>query len=236
MINEKTILNMVIQMIDTDQFSQAEEDEIRKALAGKAAKKDEEIFSQYISKMQQWQVSKPNNQGNAATEKMQEFFICPKGPDAVKCTSHVKFERDGIRFIDNPYTIKETETIREWVEDHPNDVRGLAAGLWLSGGLSPQAILNLKTDACWGGTMDRLIHMGDIVIDRSLFQRWDRFRIVKRAIDQHQKGLPYVFMFYEKNEWHKLNGNAIQIKMFHICRNLDITYKRFSNNEIILFQ
>lgn len=85
-----------------------------------------------------------------------------------------------------------------------------------------------------GRNADELIYMSALAVDRSIFQQWDRFRIVKRAMDQHQEQLPYVFMYHGKNGWHKLRGNAIQMKMVHICRDISLTYKGFSNNEVIL--
>lgn len=227
-----TVCEMLLQMIDGNHLSVAEEAAIRKALDGKAAKSEEDLFKQYALELNRAKASEPCRQGSTAGEWMQEFLILSECFDKKKTASNLRLKKDGIRFIDNPYTVTEAEAIREWVEDHPYDVRGLAIGLWLSGGITPETILNLKTAECWKD--NEITCMDDTAVDRAIFQRWDRFRIVKRALDQHQGKQPYVFMVYEESRWKKLNGNAIQLKLFHICRDIGITYNGFSNNDAIM--
>lgn len=231
-----TVCEMLLQIIDTNQFSLAEEAEIRKALEGKAEKSEEELFRLYASDLNRSKTAEPARQKNTADGGMQEYLFFPENSKVGKTAPNVRFERNGIRFIDNPYADDETELIKEWAEDHPYDVRGLAVGLWLTGGITPEAIINLRIEDCQGRgkNADDLIYMGSLAVDRTIFQQWERFRIVKRAMDLHQEQLPYVFMFYGKSGWHKLNGNALQMKMVHICRSTGITYKGFSNNEVIL--
>lgn len=235
--NNLTTYEMLLQIIIGNGLSVAEESEIKKVLNEREKIMSEEKFQQYTSELNRCQTPESHKIQNIVSEDMQKYYICPKDTKTEKSASRTMFERNGIRFIDNPYTAEETAVIREWVEDHPFDVRGLAVSLWLSGGIAPEAIINLRTSDCWSGGRDthELIHMGNIAVDRSIFQQWDRFRIVKRAMELHQAKQPYVFMVYDRNQWSKLNGNAIQLKMFHICRNLGIRYRKFSNNEIILF-
>lgn len=231
-----TVCEMFLHMIDGNHLSVAEETAIRKALDGKAEKGEDKIFRQYASELNKFKSSDPSRQRSVADEGMQEYLIFPQSFEARKMAPNVRFERNGIRFIENPYTNAETETIKEWVEDHPYDVRGLAVELWLSGGITPEAIMHLRAEDCLrdGRNADEFIYLDNYAVDKSIFQRWDRFRIVKRAMDQHQEHLPYVFMSHGKSGWHKLNGNALQMKTVHICRSIGITYKGFSNNEIIL--
>lgn len=212
-MNEKnlTVCEMFLHMIDGNHLSAKEERAIRNALDSKAEKIKEDIFLQYASGSGRSRPPEPDRQGTTADGWMQEFLLLSKYPDAEKTASNVRFEKDGIRFMENPYSATETEAVREWIEDHPYDVRGLAVGLWLSGGITPETILNLKTAECWGNGWNdnKITCMDGTAVDRSIFQRWDRFRIVKRALDQHQGKQPYVFMVYEKSRWKKLNGNAI---------------------------
>ncbi|MCM1500455.1 MAG: hypothetical protein NC124_18490, partial [Clostridium sp.] len=237
-MNERnlTVCEMLLQMIKTNQLSLAEETAIRKALDGKAGKSEEELFRQYALELNRAKASEPCRQRSGTDSGIQEYLIFPKDFKTGKTAPNARFERNGIRFIDNPYTDCETEMIKEWVEDHPYDVRALAVGLWLSGGITPEAIINLRIEDFqgMGRNADELIYMGALAVDRSIFQQWDRFRIVKRAMDQHQEQLPYVFMYHGKSRWHKLKGNAIQMKTVHICRDIGLTYKGFSNNEVIL--
>ncbi len=231
-----TVCEMFLQMIDGNHLSVAEEAEIRNALNNKAEKIEEELFRLYASDLNRSKTDEPARKRSATEEGMHEYLIFPENSKTGKTAPNVRFERNGIRFIDNPYADDETEMIKDWVEDHPYDVRGLAVGLWLSGGITPEAIINLRIEDCQGRgrNADELIYMGALAVDKAIFQQWDRFRIVKRAMDQHQGQLPYVFMYHGKSGWHKLNGNAIQMKMVHICRSTGITYKGFSNNEVIL--
>jgi len=237
-MNERklTACEMLLQIIDTNQFSLAEEATIRKALEGKAEKTEEGLFRQYASELNKSKAFEPDRKKSTADGGMQEYLIFPENSKTGKTAPNLRFERNGIRFIDNPYTDGETEMIKEWVEDHPYDVRALAVGLWLSGGITPEAIINLMVEDCQGRgrNANDLIYMGSLAVDRTIFQQWERFRIVKRAMDLHQEQLPYVFMFYGKCGWHKLSGNALQMKTVHICRSIGITYKGFSNNEVIL--
>lgn len=235
--NTMTVYDIMIQMISEDHLSLEEETELKKMLNKRHEIISEDKFQQYVSELNRCKAPEPLKPKSSVPDDIQKYYIYPKDIRSEKSASHTIFERNGIRFIDNPYSTEETAIIREWAEDHPFDVRGLAVALWLSGGITPEAVINLKTADCWNGGRDgdEFICMGNIAVDKSIFQQWDRFRIVKRAVDLHQGRQPYVFMVYEKNQWSKLHGNSIQLKMFHICRNLGITYKRFSNNEIILF-
>ena len=55
----------------------------------------------------------------------------------------------GINYIDNPFSSNETALVREWINRHPKDIRGLAVGLWLfSGDISIKQIVNLKKKNC----------------------------------------------------------------------------------------
>lgn len=233
-----TVCEMVLHMINGYHFSVAEETAIRKALDGKAEaeKRMDEIFRKCASEKNKFKSSDSSRQRSVADEEMQEYLIYPQSFETSNMTPRVLIERNGIRFINNPYTNAESEMIKEWVEDHPYDVRGLAVGLWLSGGITPEAIIQLKakdflTDC---KNANKIIYLDNCAVDKGIFQRWDRFRIVKRAMEQHQEHLPYVFMYQDKSGWHKLNGNAIQMKMVHICGEIGIAYQGFSNNELIL--
>ena len=53
-----------------------------------------------------------------------------------------------IQYINNPYTPEETERIKEWIELHPDDIRGMAIGLWFTGDVSLLEIANLKREEC----------------------------------------------------------------------------------------
>lgn len=135
-----TVCEMLLQMIVGNHLSVAEEAEIRKALERKAVKSKEDLFRQYALEINRSKASEPDRQRNATDGGIQEYLIFPKDFKTGKAAPNARFERNGIRFIDNPYTDGETEMIKEWVENHPYDVRALAVGLWLSGGITQRRL------------------------------------------------------------------------------------------------
>ena len=83
-----------------------------------------------------------------------------------------------IQYINNPYTPEETERIKEWIELHPDDIRGMAIGLWFTGDVSLLEIANLKREEC----------------HKDIFKKWKRARFVAKALELHPKNTDYVFM------------------------------------------
>lgn len=137
---------------------------------------------------------------------------------------------DEFRYIRNPYSEKETDMIMEWIEDHPTDTRALAIGLWLSGGLCPMQIINLKKEEYFGNS-----NMPDITIsfDKNIFNVWQRFNYIRKAAKLHPENTMYVFMVEKNGIWKKLTGRSLQVKLYHICQNIGIKYKPFHQNEVI---
>lgn len=136
----------------------------------------------------------------------------------------------GIRHICNPYPEGDTELIMEWIEDHPSDTRSLAIGLWLSGGLCPMQIINLKKEDCWGNN-----DMGDrnIGYDRNIFNVWQRANYIRKAIKLHPEEDKYVFMVKKDGNWKKLTERSLQIKLYYICQDIGIKYRAFHLNEAV---
>ena len=125
-----------------------------------------------------------------------------------------------IRYIENPYTVEETEKIREWVELHPNDIRGMAIGLWFTGDVSLLEIANLKREEC----------------HKDIFKKWKRARFVAKALELHPKNTDYVFMIINDGRWEKLTVQGFMMKLYHVCNRLGIEYKRISRNEAMLYK
>lgn len=138
----------------------------------------------------------------------------------------------GIRQISNPYSEQDTNLIMEWIEDHSDDTRALAVGLWLSGGLSPLQIINLKKDECWGNTntSDKIVE-----IDRNIFNIWQRANYIRKAIKLHPEEDKYVFMISKDGVWKKLTERSLPIKLYYICQDIGIKYKAFHHNEMIVY-
>ena len=123
-----------------------------------------------------------------------------------------------IQYINNPYTPEETERIKEWIELHPSDIRGLALGLWFAGDVSMEEIANMKME---DGHKD-------------IFRKWKRARFIINALKLHPENKDYVFMAINDGRLEKLTPQSFQMKLYHICNRLGLEYKRINRNEAIV--
>ena len=126
--------------------------------------------------------------------------------------------RNVIQYINNPYTPEETERIKEWIELHPSDIRGLALGLWFAGDVSMEEIANMKME---DGHKD-------------IFRKWKRARFIINALKLHPENKDYVFMSINDGRLEKLTPQSFQMKLYHICNRLGLEYKRINRNEAIV--
>lgn len=125
-----------------------------------------------------------------------------------------------IQYINNPYTPEETERIKEWIELHSDDIRGMAIGLWFTGDVSLLEIANLKREEC----------------HKDIFKKWKRARFVAKALELHPKNTDYVFMIINDGRWEKLTVQGFMMKLYHVCNRLGIEYKRINRNEAMLYK
>ncbi len=125
-----------------------------------------------------------------------------------------------IQYINNPYTPEETERIKEWIELHSDDIRGMAIGLWFTGDVSLLEIANLKREEC----------------HKDIFKKWKRARFVAKALELHPKNKDYVFMAINDGKLEKLTPQSFQMKLYHVCNRLGIEYKRINRNEAMLYK
>lgn len=137
-----------------------------------------------------------------------------------------------ISYIDNPYTYEETEKIMEWTEMHPADVKGLAVSLWFTGGISFTEIVSLAKTDCWGNkrAADSIMQFKE-----NLFEVSTRAKIVRNALNMHPKDVRYVFVVPRRDNsgWRRLSEQELQGKLWHICKQLEITYKTVSRDEAL---
>lgn len=140
--------------------------------------------------------------------------------------------RPGITYIDCPYSRGEKEKIMEWIRKHGgHDEKALAVALWLSGGIAPREIANLRTED-WKDGKTAGESPG---YDRGTSWQRNRGEIMKNVLKLHPDGLKYVFMRRKGSEWAKLKSGSLQMKMYNICDELGIVYKSFHQNEAIRY-
>ena len=124
----------------------------------------------------------------------------------------------GIRYVDNPYTEEEISKIREWIGLHPYDIRGLALGLWFLGNISVVQIVNLKRKD----------------YHEDLMKKCEKDRLVAKALELQPKDGEYVFMVEKNGIWKKLTAKGLQIKLYYVCEDLGIHYKKIHRNEAVI--
>lgn len=135
------------------------------------------------------------------------------------------------KYIKCPYSVEERKKILEWIERHQYDAKALAVALWLSGGIAPQDIINLRKEDCCGDR-NMVVAMG---CRKKNSKKWERAEIVQKALNLHPEELEFVFMFQKDSEWKKLKGSSIQMKLYNICDEIGIVYKSFHKDAAIKF-
>lgn len=121
-------------------------------------------------------------------------------------------------YIDNPYTDTETEKIKEWIDSHTNDIRGLALGLWFNGDVSLEEITNLKKEDARKG----------------IFKKWKKARFISKALELHSQRRDYVFMVINDGQLEKLTAQGLMMKLYHVCNKLGIKYKKINKDEAMV--
>lgn len=150
--------------------------------------------------------------------KMAEEDMLGFVPDRHIYRNYLMYPDREIHYIDNPYNTEETEKIKEWIDLHPNDIRGLALGLWFVGDVSFAEIANMKLE---DGHND-------------IFRKWERARFITSALKLHPENKDYVFMAVNERRLEKLTPQSFQMKLYHICNRLGLEYKRINRNEAIV--
>lgn len=150
--------------------------------------------------------------------KMSEEDMLGFVPDRHIYRNYLMYPDREIHYIDNPYSTEETEKIKEWIDLHPNDIRGLALGLWFAGDVSLAEIANLKKEDA----------------NKGILRKYKRARFITRALKLHSQRGDYVFMVINDGQWEKFTPQGFMMKLYHICNKLGIKYKRINRNEAML--
>ena len=150
--------------------------------------------------------------------KMAEEDMLRFVPDRHIYRNYLLCSDRGIRYIENPYTVEETEKIREWIDSHTNDIRGLALGLWFAGDVSLVEISNMKKEDA---------HKG-------ILKKWARARFITSALKLHSQRGDYVFMVINGEPLEKLTAQGLMMKLYHICNKLGIKYRKINKDEAMV--
>lgn len=162
--------------------------------------------------------------------RMADENILNFDPDRRIYRHYIEAER-GIIYIDNPYSFSETESIKVWIDRHPDDIRGLALGYFFTTDASLAEIVHMeKADQ----GENSLISPDIVKINKNVRISKEKARIISKALKRCPAKEKYIFMIQKKGKWEKLNEKGIQLRLYHICKELGITYRPIGKNEAIL--
>lgn len=141
--------------------------------------------------------------------------------------------------IERPYYGLEWRKIRDWLEQNPQDVCGLALALWFAGGISPGEITELRKSCLMDSD-------GEYSTDPSVLRKsgWEEYLkltrkrslIIHAALDMYPGvDREYIFMIEGKRKLRKLPKTAMKEKLESICREVGVTYKPFKCSDMILW-
>lgn len=143
---------------------------------------------------------------------------------------YIEAER-GVIFIDNPYSFSETESIKVWIDRHPDDIRGLALGYFFTTDVSLTEIVHMeKADQ----SENSLISPDIVKINKNVRISKEKARIISKALKKCPPKEMNIFMVQKRGKWQKLNEKGIQLRLYHICQELGITYRPIGKNEALL--
>lgn len=185
-----------------------------------SSKLSEPIITSFISQMRDvYKLSK--NQKlcfmgllQVGLNKMAKESMLSFTPDKYLYRNYVALDRK-IQYIDNPFTIEQTEQIRQWLNIHDDNCRNLCLTLFFAGGLSMSEIVNLKKDDCHRGILK------------------EKEEIVEKALNMHPMRGEYIFMDMKKGRPERLTTKGLQVKLYNICEVLGIEYKKIDRHGVL---
>lgn len=128
--------------------------------------------------------------------------------------------------IERPYEGEDLEKIAAWLEENPEDVRGLAVAFWLLGEISAKEMVNLRpSDLVSCSDEDAITIRRNTSVDTLLLTP-ERKRIIHAALNLYNgRGKEYVFMVKDRGKLRKLSEVGLLGKLAAICRQVDVMYK-----------
>lgn len=141
--------------------------------------------------------------------------------------------------IERPYYGPEWRKIREWLEQNPQDVCGLALSMWFAGGISPGEITELRKsylmDSDGGYSSNPSVLRKNGSEDYLKLTR-KRSLIIHAALDMYPGvDREYIFMTKGKRKLKKLTKTDMKEKLESICREVGVKYKPFKCSDMILW-
>lgn len=141
--------------------------------------------------------------------------------------------------VERPYAGVEWGKIKDWLEQHPRDVPGLALALWFEGEISLGEIIGLKKSHLMDYSGEYSVE--PVVLKKNESEDYLRLtskrrRVIRAALDMYPGAdQKYIFMVEGKKRLKKLPEMELQEKLKTICRETGVKYKPLKSSEMILW-
>lgn len=217
-----TMKKLAIRIIREGRLTKEQEAAVRECLGLGTCVQDDRSLCGYMSQEE----AKEVNMGDDGMKEMHDriYGRCIGG----NSTGNIDFseamkEKYG---IERPFEGEDLEKIATWLEQNPEDVRGLAVALWLLGEISTEEIVNLRpSDLVSCSDDDAAVIRRNTSIDYLLLTP-KRKRIIHAALELYRgRGKEYVFMSESRGKLRKLSEVGLLGKLAAICRQVDVAYK-----------
>lgn len=217
-----TMKKLAIRIIREGRLTKEQEAAVRECLGLGTCVQDDRSLCGYMSQEE----AKEINMGDDGMKEMHDriYGRCIRGSSAKDIDFYGNLKRE--HGIERPFEGEALEKIAAWLEENPEDVRGLAVAFWLLGEISTEEIVNLRpSDLVSCSDADAVMIRRNTSIDYLLLTP-ERKRIIHVALELYQgRGKEYVFMCESRGKIRKLSEVGLLAKLAAICRQVDVTYK-----------
>lgn len=217
-----TMKKLAIRIIREGRLTKEQESAVRECLGLGTCVQDDRSLCGYMSQEE----AKEVNMGDDGMKEMHDriYGRCIGGSSAKDIDFYGNLKRE--HGIERPFEGEALEKIAAWLEENPEDVRGLAVAFWLLGEISAKEIANLRpSDLVSCSDEDAITIRRNTSVDILLLTP-ERKRIIHAALNLYNgRGKEYVFMTESRGKLRKLSETGLLVKLAAICRQVDVTYK-----------
>ena len=217
-----TMKKLAIRIIREGRLTKEQESAVRECLGLGTCVQDDRALCGYMGQEEAKEVNMEADRMKEMHDRIYGRCIGGNSTGNIDFSGAMK-EKYG---IERPYEGEDLEKIAAWLEQNPEDVRGLAVAFWLLGEISMEEIVNLRpSDLVSCSDEDAITIRRNTSVDILLLTP-ERKRIIHAALNLYNgRGKEYVFMTESRGKLRKLSETGLLVKLAAICRQVDVTYK-----------
>lgn len=213
---------LAIRIIREGRLTKEQESAVRECLGLGTCVQDDRSLCGYMSQEE----AKEVNMGDDGMKEMHDriYGHCIGGSSSGNIDFYKNLKRK--HGIERPFEGEDLEKIAAWLEENPEDVRGLAVAFWLLGEISTEEIANLRpSDLVSCSDEDAITISRNTSVDTLLLTP-ERKRIIHAALNLYNgRGKEYVFMYENRGKLRKMSEAGLLGKLAAICRQVGVAYK-----------